>query len=400
MMKLLHGVACILLMLSQQTYADTLTLSSAVQRLTQHPQWQVAQALLAQAQGEVTVAGQYLNPSIELLGETQDKQSVTLVLSVETPSVRHYRQRSAGAALDQTTQQALWLQQQLFTQLMVAFYRITEKTQAQLLAKEELQLLERLRHAVQLKVTVGELPRYEGVKAEAEWLASQTRVNTASQQLAQAKQALAHFLGIQQLTDVALIHPDDAKLCQVAQQSSDSYLATYPLYQAAKAKLIKAQADTAYEQALVTPQPTLSLGQEREPGIERTRLGVSIPLPLFNQRDGQIATAKAKQQQSDAELREVERQFQQDWSNALLRYQSAQMQLHSYDAGLLSEATTAFNVAQVAYTYGERSILDLIDAQRTLARVKQDYLEFQFEQRYACLDMQQLANIHEVLGDE
>jgi outer membrane protein, heavy metal efflux system len=165
----------------------------------------------------------------------------------------------------------------------------------------------------------------------------------------------------------------------------------YPLYQAAKANLAKDQASTRYEQALVTPQPTFTLGGEQEQGIDRYKLGINLPLPLFNHRDGQIASARAKQKQSEATVMAVERQLKQDWSQAFIRYQNANAQLVSYESGLLKEAESAFQVAQAAYKYGERGILDFIDAQRTLASVKRGYLTNQFERRYACMDIQQLT---------
>lgn len=380
---------------SQFAYADKLTLSAATQLLIQHPQWQLAQAMIEQAESEVLVANQYQNPSIEFLSEGQNTQSMTLSLPLETPNVRRYRQLGADYALSQTTQQALFIQRQLQSQLKSQYYHALEKMQAKQLADEELNLLDKLRHVVQLKVAVGESPRYESVKAEAEWLASQAISNTAAQQLTQAQQQLASFLGIEQVMATNLSLPSDQFLCQVAQLPVETHLEYYSPYQAAKAHVAKTGAMVDYERALVVPQPTVSLGQERESGVDRIKLGVSLPLPLFHQRDGEIAAAKAKQQQSVAQLHDVERQFQLNWSQALLRYQSAQAQLASYEAGLLNEAKSAFQVAQTAYTYGERSILDLIDAQRTLASVKKDYLNFQFEQRYACIEMQQMANAWE-----
>lgn len=83
--------------------------------------------------------------------------------------------------------------------------------------------------------------------------------------------------------------------------------------------------------------------------------------------------------------------MKQDWSQAFIRYQNANAQLVSYESGLLKEAESAFQVAQAAYKYGERGILDFIDAQRTLASVKRGYLTNQFERRYACMDIQQLT---------
>ena len=390
-MKLMLPLVISATLLTTSVQANSLTLSQAMALLKEHPQWQAAQAFIEQSQADRVTAGQYLNPSLDVVTETKDRQSLAMAFPVETPSVREFRQLGADQGIEIATQQALLVQRQLKTQIQRAYYQVAQRKQEMQLAKDELQLLEKLRDAVQLKVKVGESARYEGVKAEAEWLTSQTRFNAAEQQYLLARQQLGELLGLTTVPEIVDQLPADNQLCRLPQQSFDDLVSQYPLYQAAKANLAKDQASTRYEQALVTPQPTFTLGGEQEQGIDRYKLGINLPLPLFNQRDGQIASARAKQKQSEATVMAVERQLKQDWSQAFIRYQNANAQLVSYESGLLKEAESAFQVAQAAYKYGERGILDFIDAQRTLASVKRGYLTNQFERRYACMDIQQLT---------
>lgn len=390
-MKRMIPLALGLTLAATSVHANSLTLSQAMALLKEHPQWQAAQAFIEQSQAERVTAGQYLNPSLEVITETKNRQSMAISLPLETPDVRQFRQLGADHGIHHATQQALLVQRELKTAIYRSFYQVAQKKQEMQLAKDELNLLEKLRDAVQLKVKVGESARYEGVKAEAEWLTSQTRFYASEQQFILAKQQLAELLGLSSVPKVSDELLPDEQLCQIPQQPFSDFVAQYPLYQAAQANLAKNQASTRFEQSLVTPQPTFMLGTEQEPGIDRVRLGVSLPLPLFNQRDGQIATARAKQKQSEATVIAVERQLKQDWSQAFIRYQNANAQLVSYESGLLKEAESAFQVAQFAYKYGERGILDFIDAQRTLASVRRGYLSNQFERRYACMDIQQLT---------
>lgn len=390
-MKLMLPLVISATLMTTSVQANSLTLSQAMALLKEHPQWQAAQAFIEQSQADRVTAGQYLNPSLDVVTETKDRQSLAMAFPVETPSVREFRQLGADKGIEIATQQALLVQRQLKTQIQRAYYQVAQRKQEMQLAKDELQLLEKLRDAVQLKVKVGESARYEGVKAEAEWLTSQTRFNAAEQQYLLARQQLGELLGLTTVPEIVDQLPADNQLCRLPQQPFDDLVSQYPLYQAAKANLAKDQASTRYEQALVTPQPTFTLGGEQEQGIDRYKLGINLPLPLFNQRDGQIASARAKQKQSEATVMAVERQLKQDWSQAFIRYQNANAQLVSYESGLLKEAESAFQVAQAAYKYGERSILDFIDAQRTLASVKRGYLTNQFERRYACMDIQQLT---------
>jgi len=259
------------------------------------------------------------------------------------------------------------------------------------LAEEEFALLGQLRHAVKLRVSVGEAAKYESVKAEAEWLSSQNRLNIAKQQLSVSLKQLSEFLALPSLAQVSEGGTQLSKTCAVIPSAHDYDLSQHPLILAAKSAVERDQAALRHEEAQVTPQPTLIVGNEHDMGIDRVKLGVSLPLPLWHQRDGQIATSKAKNKQSEAKLVTTERTLKQSLAQAVSNYQSADSQFHIYESGLLREAEAAFNVAKAAYKHGERGLLEYIDAQRTLASVKRAYVNSQFERHYACFDIELLT---------
>lgn len=374
--------------------AQAISLPEALSKLRDHPQWLAAQAVIEQANAERQTAQQYVNPTLELSSETHDRQTLGIAFPLETPNVRQYRQQSADQGILYAVQQAQLVQQQLRASVRQKYYRILQAQEESLLSNNEVALLAQLRNAVQLKVQVGEAPKYEGVKAEAEWLTSLARQQNAEQQLKLAQQQFTELLGLDSVKMLSVSMLDDSQICKLP-QSNNVDLSDNPSLKSAQASLSKEQANMHNEEALVTPQPTLLLGTEHELGIERVKVGVSFPLPLFNQRDGQIAAAKAKTKQAEALVHAVDRQLKQDWSRAYMRFQNADLLVKSYESGLLKAAESAFQVAQSAYKYGERSILELIDAQRTLATIKRTYLANQFERRYACIDMLQLTEFGE-----
>jgi cobalt-zinc-cadmium efflux system outer membrane protein len=381
------GIATALL--ATQAEAQVLSLPAALALIEQHPQWQAAHAQISQAQGEQQTAMQYQNPIIDLVSETQDKRGLSIAQPLETSAVRHYRQASTEQGLQSARYQLLLLRRQLNAQIKRAYYTILQRQQELTLATEEFTLLTQLRHAVKLRVQVGESPRYEAVKAEAEWLASKSRQMMATQTLLLARQQLSEKLGLTELPDVVIPDLEQQMMqCQLAQADKTPLDQHYMIY-LAQTELNKNQQLLRYEEALVTPQPTVIVATEQETGIDRFKVGISVPLALWHQRDGQIATAKAKVTQSQAQLMATERQLRQNWSQSVLTYQIANAQLESFDSGLLAEAKTAFEVAKAAYKYGERGILDYIDAQRTLASVQRSYVSSQFERYYACIDIVQ-----------
>ena len=376
---------------SMPLHAAPLSLSEALVLLQQHPQWQATEAFIEQARGQQVTAGQYPNPSVDVATETHDRQSIALAFPVETSGVRRYRQASADAEVIVSIEQAQIRQRELRTVLKKQYHMILQRQQELALAKEEFALLGQLRHAVKLRVSVGEAAKYESVKAEAEWLSSQNRLNMAQQKLSLSFNQLAEYLALPALPQVSEVGTTLSKSCAMTQSAHDYDLSQHPLMLAAKAAVTRDQAGLRHEEAQVTPQPTLILGNEHEMGIDRVKIGVSLPLPLWHQRDGQIAASKAKNRQSEAQLIATERELKQSLTQAVSNYQSADSQFHVYESGLLREAEAAFNVAKAAYKHGERGLLEYIDAQRTLASVKRAYVNSQFERRYACFDIEQIT---------
>ena len=376
--------------------AQSLTLAQALSRVEQHPQWQEAQAQIEQAIGEQQTAVQYPNPSVEFITETRDKRSIAFYQSLETAAVRQSSQASAEKGVAIASYQSAWLRRQLEADIERSYYNIMQRQQELTLSNETLELLTQLRHAVVLRVQVGESPRYEAVKAEAEWLTSKSRQLAATQSLQLARLQLTEKLALEQLPEVIQVLPVESQVCALAKIEANP-IHEHPMTNQAASSLAQSQDNLRHEQAQVTPQPTLILGAEQDMGVDRVKLGVSFPLPLWHQRDGQIASAKARTTQAQNHLLVVERQLKQDWGRAVLSYQIANTQLESFESGLLFEAQAAFNVAKAAYKYGERSILDYIDAQRTLAIVKQNYINSQFDRHYACIDILQLSVSTQVL---
>jgi cobalt-zinc-cadmium efflux system outer membrane protein len=68
----------------------------------------------------------------------------------------------------------------------------------------------------------------------------------------------------------------------------------------------------------------------------------------------------------------------------------AKNQLNSFENGLLVQAESVLKVAESAYKYGERGILEYLDAQRTYRLVKRDYLSARFDYVLAMLEVERL----------
>lgn len=405
-------VVCSMLMPTTVAVAEPLTLAQALELLKSHnPELRAAAAQQSAAAAALITAKAYPNPDLEVGGGASagigpgalngDNQLAYLSQPLDLPFVREARQRVAEAGIEAAdlANQAVWRMVKAKTQQ--AFYAILHR-QAQLsLSQDNEQLLAQIRDKVALKVQVGEAPLYEQVKAEAEWLSAVNLRSAAAMRLADAESALqALFVGVLppklELQGRLSAPPSQLPSRDALKQT---VLAQLPQLLKARAELQKAESQRRLEENLRYPVPTLKAGAERDPGLEQWRLMVSVPLPLWNQRQGPIAEAVAAVAQWQAEVQRYELSAQREVEAAYNQYDNAVRQVETFEQGLLAKAEKAFQVAEAAYRLGQRGILDYFDAQRSYRAVRNDYLNAQFDRQYALIELERLdANDWQGMG--
>ncbi len=134
---------------------------------------------------------------------------------------------------------------------------------------------------------------------------------------------------------------------------------------AARANLQKAEADLKLQKALRIPDPTLILQYEHEPpDLPNTiGLGISLPLPLWNQNRGNINAAAAQVDQARLAAAKLRAQISADLATAKLAYEDARRRSHEYLALRETSEQVRRSVA-FAYEKGGASLVDLLTAER------------------------------------
>ena len=124
--------------------------------------------------------------------------------------------------------------------------------------------------------------------------------------------------------------------------------------------------------------------------MRATSVGVSLSVPLWNRREGPIAQAQAGVSLAAAQAERERANLLRELDSAHARFGIAQRQVQTFEAGLLKSAEAALEVAEAAYRFGERSFLEVLDAQRTLRTVRADYNQARFDRLAAWLDLERL----------
>jgi len=369
--------------------------------LTHNPEIAAAVQQRAVAVAETRIAGAYPNPEVALssgrwqprsgIPGTGSAQQLMVSQPIETPSVRDARARAAGFGVSAADAGAQSIRLDVGFEARAAFFQLLRRQEESRLADENVALLADIFSRVRSRVEVGEAPRFELVRAEAEVLSARTQADASRLQVEEARGLLRRLSGnaLPAQFEASGTLPGVASLPDLTLLQG-RVLDANPRLRVLSSEYDRMRARLDQERALRTPQPTISITQSQDPETRQTSFGVALPLPLWNRRDGQIAQVQAG---IDLALTQIEAQRVQllrELDVAYSRASIAQRQVETFESGLLSSAQSALKVAEAAWRFGERSFLEVLDAQRTLRSVRREYNQVRFDRHAAWIEIERL----------
>ena len=346
-----------------------------------------AQGLIKQSRGQQIAAGAYLNPSVSGTagrGAIRDPSTGTRVtehtVSIEQPlewsGKRQARQDAAnaglagaGAALEET-------RLSLLADVKVAFYSLLLSQRDTELASQNVVTVEELLRTVKARVAAGEATSFDTMKAGVEVQKAQKEAARAQNALVVAKarlntltagalgtqfavrgdfQSLKSGLDAEQLTARALDqHPALKRLDKLAEQAEHT---------------------VRFERESRMPNIIVQGSYHREAGDESLTAGLSVPIPLWYRRQGEIETALGTQHRAEAERMRARHELEQAITQHTQEVRTAQDQLQVFETGLLKQAEQTLTVARTSFRQGAASLLDVLDAQRVYRQTLLEYAQ-------------------------
>lgn len=384
---------------------DTAQLTALV--LQYNPGLQAAAQSLQGARSAVQTASALPNPRLEWsrgpwqeLGSvspgTQRGQTWSVAQPIENPQLRSARVDAAQAGQRSAGQQLAMVRNDLISQLRLRIHEVMLFQAEASAASESLTLLEQVRQRVRVRVDSGEAARYELIKADAEVINARERQQSAALKAEQSLLVISRLAAGQLPARWKLKPPaagegqEPLDLEQLQQRAREAN----PELQTLKHELERARHRLELARASVVPAVDLRYSETRDPQVRHSQWGVSVQVPLLDQRRGPIAEATAEYERSrvlyEGRLAELQQQILFAW-RAL---EMARLRVESLSQGVLKEAESALRVAEAAYRFGERGILDVLDAQRLLRTVRADLLQARFQQQAARITLEQLSGRH------
>ena len=353
------------------------------------------------ARAGITTAEAYPNPEVEFTtgrvsarqpgAGTGIGQTLSITQRIDLPNQRELRRELATGTLRATTAGQETFVARLVAQVKRGFYETLRREAEFAAAQEDLALTQQLYNRAQVRVDVGDAPKYEAIRVAAELLNAQKNSQSALLRVNQAKSFLRQQVGeilpagfaVQgQLGEVPPLEPLDR--LRTVMLTGNPELSQF------RAELQRARTAVDYERSLRWPSVALKATSSRDPDVRDTQFGVVVSVPLWDRRQGPIdeAAATAIRVRSLLEAREFE--LTQQLDAAYQQFQIAASQVEALESGIVRQAVAALRVAEAAYRYGERGIIDYLDAQRVLRTARNDLIAAQFDLQMAAIEIERL----------
>jgi cobalt-zinc-cadmium efflux system outer membrane protein len=357
------------------------------------------------AEASVISAGAYPNPELEFVGGHNSASAVGPITGnsygafisqrIENPFLRTARIGSAEAGVEASKASLDRVRADLAAALRVRAYELLLRQETANVESGVFDLMEEIRRRVKVSVDAGEVARFELIKAEAEVLTAKSRKETTLLDAHRARVALIKLTAGALKTDfeikASLLDQEQLPSLDVLREEVQ---AVNPDVSRLQSELSAAKLRTDQERAAVLPSLELKFGQLRDPEFTYNIASLNLPLPLFNRRRGPIAEAVSVVEQVRETLEYRQFEISQLLESSWQRMQIAKRKVEMFETGIINQAESALRVAQLAYRFGERGLIDVLDAQRVLRSVLKDLLQARFELQSAVAEINRLRGLY------
>lgn len=372
--------------------------------LEANPSLGAARADVEVSRADTLTARAYPNPELEVMGGDRNSRgpnlapgslgTIGLSQRFDYPSQRDARLRVAEAGVVSAQSGVQSFEIDLLAQLKQNYYLVIRYQDELRAAQEDLELARSIRNRVEVRVNTGEAPRYELIRADTELLTAQKNADAAVLRIVQAKARLRALVAGQLPEDFDLQGElaRDAELPPLG-QLRDDMLARNPEIFRLKAEIDRFTEQRELEKLRRMPDVSLKLARDRDPEYEANRIGVAVTIPIFDRRQGQIAQAGAQVERTRLQLDNRLFQLQQQLDAAYRQFELSRNQVSALETGIVREAEAALKVAEAAYRFGERGILDFLDAQRVFRAVRNELISARYDLSAAVVEIERLSAV-------
>lgn len=244
------------------------------------------------------------------------------------------------------------------------------------LACEKVAIAREFETSVNKRVEAARDPLLAGAKATSERLQAEAEVRHYDAKAENLRGALGAYWKHQtDFQDDFLIDPDYLVTLRPSQNVTFADLYS-PAFDRLDAERDQTLAQIDLERTKAVPDVTWNVGVRKFGYQEDLAIlgGVSVPLGTRQRSSASVAKAHADQRRIDVERQALEQQLRRQAAEYRRQARNAAEEISEIDALLIPAATQAVTLAQDGYDRGAFSYLDIVDAQRSVAALREERL--------------------------
>jgi len=352
-------------------------------------------------QGQLSSARAIPNPEFEM--NTGQQRSVSGPLTtgnvsswsvtqpLDMPYTRYPRVNAAEANVRAAEATRIAFEIEMIARVQQRFYELMRREAEFKAAEEDLSLTKQIRDRMQIRYDVGDTARFELIRAQTEFLNAQINAESSKLRVEQAKGQLRQVVGhslppdyevVSQALKMEPLPPLAILLSELHAQS--------PELQKAKAEVEATESKLSFEQNSRLPRLSIKAQQYNDPNFTDRLYGLVVSIPIWDFKGGQIAEAEANASRAKNQFNAQSQSLEQQLETAYKLYQMTSYQVKILDQEVVQLASSARRIAEVSYRYGERGMLEYLDAQRTFRVARNDLIKARFDLASVLTEIQRL----------
>ena len=369
--------------------------------LESNPRVLAARDQAAAASGQLRIAKSVPNPQFEY--NTGQQRSATGPLTtgnvsswsvtqpLDMPYMRFPRVDAAEANARAAQATRIAFEVEAIANVQLRFYELLRREAEERAANEDLDLTKQIRDRMQLRYDVGETARFELIRAQTEFLNAQMNAESSRLRIEQARGLLRQTVGHQLPAQFSVLSdsqkmnelpPLETLMNEVRNQSPD--------LQKAKAQVEASESRLSLEKNSRLPNLAVKAQQLNDPNFTDRLYGLVVTIPIWDFRGGQIAEAEANASRAKNDLNAQTQSLEQQMQSAYKLYLIASYQAQILDQEVVKLAASARRIAEISYRFGERGMLEYLDAQRTFRAARNDLIRARFDLASITTEIQRL----------
>jgi len=280
-----------------------------------------------------------------------------------------------------------------FDDLLIQQHRVETY---ELLAKTLSDILEKTR----ARLNAGEIAEVAVIKGEADYERFSIEVEAAHSELLQAESRLAHALGNPNARP--RIQGTAIEIPQLPEDLVTTVAQGHPQREVWDAATRAADAQVKLQKSLRFPAPTLSIGYRHYAytGQDTFDLSLEFEVPIFDRKQGDIRAAREKARLEEANIRAELSAFDAHLAQSHVAYASHRKNAETYTARIIPKLEETLDIARASFDAGDVSMLEVLDAYRTLAEARLSALNEIMETRRAYHELIYLSATGGVARDQ